>query len=468
MVVSRREGFQGLVLFRVLLMLVGSLWGGVGPADAGAARQRQPAATRQPAPALRQAAPIRMLVVKTEEEAREAVAQVQAGVPFERIVREKSIGPARERGGYLGRVHPATLPPVARTALARTRRGRLTPIFQTEIGFAVIQVLTDQEEQEQEARIRREPEAMDLLTRGTELGRQGDLEKAVALLHQAIEMNPTLEDAHFNLGIALWKLGRKEEAVAAMREAVRLRPEDVDASLRLGAWLTTLGWHAEASGYYERAAMLQMDSKDVWLKLAQSYEAAEKSRAAISAYRRVLGLLDREDPVLLDALLRVAMRAKDGPTAVDAAQRLQTFRSDHEGFETLGEALLLDGEGEAAIREFQMAVALAPASARAHVGLADAYTRLGQLEAASEHLLRAIRLDPGNPAQYERLAQLYERLSRLDLAIVALRDALGAAGEWPRQRQAELVETLASLYERAGMSREAEHTRQRAAALRTP
>jgi tetratricopeptide (TPR) repeat protein len=113
-------------------------------------------------------------------------------------------------------------------------------------------------------------------------------------------------------------------------------------------------------------------------------------------------------------------------------------------------------------------VALAPASARAHVGLADAYTRLGQLEAASEHLLRAIRLDPGNPAQYERLAQLYERLSRLDLAIVALRDALGAAGEWPRQRQAELAEALASLYERAGMSREAEHTRQRAAALRTP
>lgn len=411
---------------------------------------------------------MRILVVKSLAEVRDAVAAFHAGVPFDQLVRDRSIGPARDRGGYLGRVNPATLSPAAREAVTKTQRGRLSPIFRAEGGFAVIQVVTAQEERQLEARARREPEARELLERGTELGQAGELEGAVALLQRTVELNPDLPDGHFNLAIAYRKQGKLDMAIAAMRRVVRLRPDDFEAHMRLGSWLFDRNSFAEASQVYERAATLHMDSREAWLRLAQSYDASGKPQAAVGAYRQVLTLLGRDDPALYGALFRVAMQARNGPVAVGAARKLREFRTGHEGFLALGQALLLNGEADAAVPEFQKAVALAPSSAAAHAGLAAAYVRMGQVESAVESLLQAIQLEPENPEHYRTLTRVYEGMGRLDLAIVALRDGLSAAAGSSRRLQADLAEQLAALYDRAGMNREAARERLRAQSLRAP
>jgi tetratricopeptide (TPR) repeat protein len=411
---------------------------------------------------------VRILVVRSEAEAREAVAAYQQGTPFERLVRERSIGPERERGGYLGQVDPASLPPAAGAALASAKRGTLTPVFPTGDGFGLFQVLTGQEEEALEARARRSPEAQALLKRGTELGKAGNLEEAVALMRQAIALDPDLVDAHFNLAIHEWRRGHPDAAIAAMQRVIDLHPEDFEAHMRLGSWFSEQGSHGEATRSYEQAAALQMDSKEAWLRLAQSYEATGRAGAAVAAYRRVLGLLGHEDPAIYAALLRVAMQAGDGPMAVEAARSLLIHRPGHGGFILLGEALLLNGEAEAAILEYQKAIALASTSAAAHVALGSAYARLGRAEAAIETLLRALELEPGDPAHYRQLARVYEGQGRLDLAIVALRDGLSAAAASPPALQAEVSEELAALYERAGMIREAERERLRAISLHQP
>jgi tetratricopeptide (TPR) repeat protein len=413
-------------------------------------------------------AAIRILAVRTEVEARAAVADLNAGVPFERLVRDRSIGSEKDRGGYLGRVSPDSLSPAARAALAKTPPGQVSPIFPTEDGFAVIQVLTSQEEQELEARIRQEPEARELLRRGTELGQAGDLEAAEAALRRATELNPDLVDAHYNLAIVYRRRRQLDAAIAAMNRVVRLRPEDFDAHLRLGAWLFERGQYQESCGEYERAATLRMDSREAWVGLARSYEAAGRTRAAVGAYRRAIALLDSDDPVLVGGLFRTAMQAQDGPTAVAAARKLKPFRPGHEGFVVLGDALLLNGEVDAAIQEYQKAVALAPSSAAAQAGLGSAYAKAGQADAAGERFLRAMQLDPGNPIYYRVLARLYEGQGRLDLAIVALRDGVVAAGALSRKLESEMADELAALYDRAGMSRKAELERLRAKSLQTP
>jgi tetratricopeptide (TPR) repeat protein len=409
-----------------------------------------------------------MLVVRTEAEARDAIAAHNAGLAFGQIVRERSIGPERARGGYLGRVDVASLSSAARAAITATPPGRLTSVLAVEGGFGVIQVLTGREAKEEEERLRREPAAVQALARGTDLARQGDLDAAVALFRRAVDLNPALVDAHFNLAVALARLGRKDEAVAGMREVLRLQPKDLDAHVRLGTWLSEQGRHGEAVAHLERAAALDVNSPDAWLKLAQGYEAAGRPQAAVGAYRRVLGLVGRDDPALLEALLRTATAAQDGPAAVDAARRLRGLRPGHEGFLTVADALMLNGEVEAAAREYRMAAGLAPESARAHAGLAAALAALDQTESAAEQLLQVIRMDPTNPLHYQRLSALYERAGRLDLAIVALRDGATAALTSPQGIQAEIADRLAALYDRADMRQDAERERARAQLLRAP
>ena len=233
-----------------------------------------------------QSAPIRILVLKTEEEAQAAVKDLNDGFPFERLARDRSIGPERERGGYLGRVELSGLSPSARAALAKTAPGRISPIFPTEKGFAVIQVLTREEEQKLEERIRREPEARELLERGTTLGQAGDLEAAETALKQATELNPELVDAHYNLAIVYRRRQKLDAAITTMTRVTQLRPDDYEAHMRLGTWRFEQGQYGEACVAFERAALLRMDSREAWLRLAQSYAVAGRPRDAVGAFRR--------------------------------------------------------------------------------------------------------------------------------------------------------------------------------------
>lgn len=411
---------------------------------------------------------IRVLVVLTEAEARDALAEHSAGTPFDRIVRERTIGPEKQRGGYLGRVDMGSLSPAAQEAIRKTPPGRLTPIFPTEGGFGIIQVLTEREAQEEDARLRREPAAQAFLKQGIDAGKRGDLEEAARLLGRAVELNPALVDAHFNLAVALARLGRMDTAIATMQEVLRLQPNDFDAHRLLATWLSGQGRQSEAVAHLERATALDVHSRDAWLKLAQGYEAAGRPQAAVGAYRRVLGLAGPDEVAILEALLRVAIAAPDGPAAVDAARRLRPLRPGHEGFLTLADALMLNGEVEAAVREYRMAVGLAPTSARAQAGLAAAQAALGRIESEAKELLQTIEREPNNPAHYQKLSTLYERAGRLDLAIVALRDGAAAATTAPKATQVEIADRLSGLYDRAGMRQDAARERARAEALRSP
>jgi tetratricopeptide (TPR) repeat protein len=290
----------------------------------------------------------------------------------------------------------------------------------------------------------------------------------VALLRRAVELDPTLVDAHFNLAVALARLGRMDAAIDRMQEVLRLQPKDFDAHSRLGTWLAGQGRHEEAVAHLERAAALEVDSRDAWVRLAQGYEAAGRPQAAVGAYRRALGLAGRDEAALLEGLLRAATAAPDGPAAVDAARRLRVLRPGHEGFLMVADALMLDGEIETAAQEYRKAVGLAPTSARAHAGLAAALAALDQVGPAADQLLLTIKLDPANSAHYEKLSTLYERAGRLDLAIVALRDGATAATSAPKTVQAEIADRLAALYDRADMRHDAARERARAQALRSP
>ena len=110
---------------------------------------------------------------------------------------------------------------------------------------------------------------------------------------------------------------------------------------------------------------------------------------------------------------------------------------------------------------------MAPTAARGHVRLATVYAQLNQPEPAVEQLLEAVRLEPNQPEHYQTLSRLYEQMGRLDLAIVALRDGINVAAPAAPTVQADLADRLALLYERGGMSREAEAEHQRAQTLRS-
>jgi tetratricopeptide (TPR) repeat protein len=415
-------------------------------------------------PAAAEARGVRILVAPSEAEARRLLEAAQAGAPFPRLVRERSVGPAREAGGYLGRLDPSTVTPEVRDALAATARGGLSRIVRVEEGFAVFQVLSHEEERALESRGRRIPEALSLLEEGTKLAREGDLEGAAAKLGRAVQLDPDLTDAHFNLGVVERRRGRSEAALASLQRVVELAPDDADAYARVGLLYFERRAFEEAAEAYRRAATYAGDSLEAWVGLAESYEAGGKAAAAVAAYQRAIALAGKDERLLYPGLYRTAMRAGNGAAAVQAARTLQGYQGGHDTFVALGEALLLNGEPAAAMTEFQKAVALRPTSARTHARLGAAYARAAQPDAAIRQYVRALQLSPEDPLPYRELAQVYADHGQLDLAIVTLRDGIAVAKGTPAL-QATMAEELATLYDRAGMAAEAAQARDRARSL---
>lgn len=72
----------------------------------------------------------------------------------------------------------------------------------------------------------------------------------------------------------------------------------------------------------------------------------------------------------------------------------------------------LQGQFEAAIRDYTMAIALNPGHCRAYYNRAFSHDRLGQYEDAVADYSRALQIEPSNATALHNRGSLFERLGR--------------------------------------------------------
>ena len=83
--------------------------------------------------------------------------------------------------------------------------------------------------------------AKDWLARGLEFKRKGNEQAAETAFRTAIEINPKLDEAWYNLGCVIASSGKLVEAEEAFREAVALEPDKASGWTRLGRVLLEKG-----------------------------------------------------------------------------------------------------------------------------------------------------------------------------------------------------------------------------------
>jgi tetratricopeptide (TPR) repeat protein len=194
---------------------------------------------------------------------------------------------------------------------------------------------------------------------------------AVALFQQASLADPSDEDYHYNLAIALFRRG---DVAAALREAdaaLKLKPNDNEAgSLRARLSLAAPG---------TKLASLPSSGFSPVERIRRDYSE--------TGFRQAAFQLDQ---------LRAAQLALLPPQ-----QRAQQYVQL--GYDYLNQNLLPEAESE-----FQSALEANPSSATAHLGLAQLRDRAGDPTAARAEALASLQLEPS--------ANAFLVLARLDLA----------------------------------------------------
>jgi tetratricopeptide (TPR) repeat protein len=140
----------------------------------------------------------------------------------------------------------------------------------------------------------------------------GRAEEAIAPLERAAGLEPDLQAAHYNLGLAYARLARFEEAEMAYRRAISLNPEDPEPYNGLSYVLTKQRRYEEALAMADSAVRIKRDFVAAHFNRAKALEALGQLAAAAASYEDALNL----DPAQDWVRQRVrAVRAALGPAA---------------------------------------------------------------------------------------------------------------------------------------------------------
>ena len=226
------------------------------------------------------------------------------------------------------------------------------------------------------------------LDRGIALIEQGRPGDAIPLLLQSTETNNGDAVAWKALGVAYATLSQYELAEPALGQACRLAPSLADACYFHGRALYALNRFESSIAALDKAG----GSAKVRLGIGQALEALSRFDEAEKAMRQAVALAKGDDPspsVALGLLLLRTGRAQQAEVVL--ARAVAAFPGSAEARLNLARTLMDRSAIALAVPHLERAVALAPSSAQAHLLLAKAYIRQGRDKDAQPHFEAAAR-----------------------------------------------------------------------------
>ena len=262
--------------------------------------------------------------------------------------------------------------------------------------------------------------------------RNGNPEKALAVLDRALAEFPREPLLHFNRGAVLGEHKRYEEAAAALRIGLDLDPSHAEGRLTLAKVFVSAHRYHDALVEIDRYASLVgqlLQGFDGYYVRGLALRRLDRMTEAEAQLRRAVEI----DPGHSDALFNLgAILARRGMNG-EAAALLRKAAGIQPGNADIRYILskVLRGTGDTAAAEAELGVfrelkARAQRESRVSVLMRQAQRSMeaGGPEAAKQLYQQVIRQDSGNAEAHANLGVAYEQLGRGDLAEAMFRKAL--------------------------------------------
>lgn len=273
-------------------------------------------------------------------------------------------------------------------------------------------------------------EAYTLYVKAFEAAQQGNIYRAIEMMRQVIELDPTSPEPHATLGEFHYSVRNTSEARTAALAALELDPKHGGAHKLLGRIYRD---EASSNGDREKIAqaiqefekVVEQDDADTeaWQSLVQLYELSDQQEKTIQALTRWTS----NDPTAefaFYALARYYFSQRKYREAAENASRALTVRSAPEYAILLARSLLAQGQATEALRIYREARKQETTNAELEINYAEALVYAGQYQEAIATLQRELTNNRQNIEAVRLLAQAYRRSGRRPEAIQVLKEAL--------------------------------------------
>jgi tetratricopeptide (TPR) repeat protein len=262
--------------------------------------------------------------------------------------------------------------------------------------------------------------ARTLNNKGAVLLNQGDLVGAAACFEAALRVNPDAPDVVNNLGVAARRSGDRAAAEEHFRKALSLDPAANDARFNLALVLVDRGAVDEARECV--APLIALDGlwniKSEAARLLARLDAEAKPEDAQRELQTAAGIVPEEG--LLGDLAALHVVARDFDRAFGEIERTLNRREDPRMLSNRGVVQLQQGHPEAALEDFDRALALAPDLIEARYNRALACEARGDFLGALSSYEQVLAQMPEHVGARHNLSLLYLRGERPQEALTML------------------------------------------------
>ncbi len=303
-------------------------------------------------------------------------------------------------------------------------------------------------------------QAQSWLKYGVEQAQQGDVLSAIEALQRAIQLDPGLQSAYYNLGLVLYQAGQPSPAAHYFQEALKLSPSDLQArrglglayvaqaeysraaqvfrgllevsaddpvaNMQLGRCYLSQGQPQQAIAWLEKAVKLQPDQPEAHLYLGQALAAAEKVVDAEASLLWSLKLRPDWVPAQL-ALLDVYVNSGRFLSAQPLVKKLLQEHSQDPDL-LMAQVKVYDGLGlqqeKWKAEEALLSVLPPPEAVEGRLALAAEYFHAARYEQALNQLQKANTQHPGSPQIVEAIGQCYIKMGRMAKAVQVIEEAI--------------------------------------------
>lgn len=224
---------------------------------------------------------------------------------------------------------------------------------------------------------------------------------ALPLLQAAVREQPSSDVAHANLGAAFFKVHRNQEALEEFQRAAQLNPKNPATQQSLGTLWLEQDKPKLAADAFAAALREQPDNSDLRINYATALVAAGDGAKAEELLANIAGK-DNSAPAqsVMGEIAEQKGKFKEAVQHLDRAVQLEPSEAN---VWMLGAELLRHWTFDAAIPEFEAAIAKFPQSARIRFGLGAAYFGGGRFAAAIPVFADLLQADKDNPLYAELL-----------------------------------------------------------------
>jgi tetratricopeptide (TPR) repeat protein len=283
-----------------------------------------------------------------------------------------------------------------------------------------------------------------LFRKAGEFAAGGRLADAADTYRAVLTIDPTVPEAHFNLGNMLLLQGLQRAAIDSYRQAIELRADYAPAYTNLGLALQSHGLVHEAIASFQQVVRIAPKRADAHTNLGNALQAAGRLAASCDAHRRAIAC----DPTYAEAHynLGCALLAEAQPEQAEAAFKAAiTLRPDFpQAYFKLGEICRGRGDLQGALEQFRRAGTPGPTCADALLEQGNVLLSLQQPQAAVECYRAALELRPHDPHALTNCGAALHLLGDISGAIACYQKAIGKtanhAPAWSNLGNAFLVE----------------------------